>query len=358
MQIGFRWYGEGNDNIKLSDIKQIPGVTSIVWALHDKMPGVVWEEAEIAKVQKALEPYGFNMDVVESVNIHDDIKTASEGRDEYIANYIQTIRNLSKFGVKVICYNFMPVFDWTRTDLHYPLEDGSTAMYYEKGKIQDDPKQMADYILSKQKDGMSFPGWEPERMARLDELFAAYKNVSKEQLWENLIYFLKKLMPVCRECNIKMAIHPDDPPWDIFGLPRLIVDAAAVDRLLTAVDDPFNCLTLCSGSFSANPNNDVAAIVRKHANRIAFAHIRNVRHYPNGDFVEVSHRDCDGHTGILEIIRAYHESGFDGYIRPDHGRHIWNEDCRPGYGLYDRAMGIMYILGCWDMLDKLKEVQR
>ena len=157
MQMGFRWYGEGNDKISLSDIKQIPGVTSIVWALHNKMPGEVWEVEEIAEVQKQLEPYGFNMDVVESVNVHDDIKVGLPTRDGYIANYIQTIKNLSKFGVKVICYNFMPVFDWTRTDLFHPVGDGSTALYYEASRIHDDPKEMADYILNNL-NGLTFPG--------------------------------------------------------------------------------------------------------------------------------------------------------------------------------------------------------
>ena len=357
MQMGFRWYGEGNDSISLADIKQIPGVTSIVWALHHEQPGEIWEKEEIAQVQKQLEPYGFNMDVVESVNVHDDIKVGLPTRDKYIDNYIQTIRNLKEFGVKVICYNFMPVFDWTRTDLFHPLPDGSTAMYYERAKIHEDPKEMADYILNNLH-GMTFPGWEPERMARLDELFAMYKPVTKEKLWENLKYFLERLMPVCHECDIKMAIHPDDPPWDIFGLPRLIVDADAIDRFLAMVDDPYNCLTLCSGSLGANPDNDIAAIVRKHCDRIAFAHIRNVKHYPNGDFTEASHRDCDGDTHILDIIKAYHDCGFEGYIRPDHGRQLWGEKGRPGYGLYDRALGIMYMWGVWDMLDKLDAEQQ
>ena len=353
MQMGFRWYGQGNDSISLSDIKQIPGTTSIVWALHDKVAGEIWPEEEIAAIAKQLEPYGFNMDVVESLNVHDDIKIGLPSRDKYIENYITSMRSLAKYGVKVICYNFMPVFDWTRTNLFYELEDGSTAMYYEKDKIQDDPKQMVDYILNNL-DGMTFPGWEPERMAQLDRLFEAYKGVTKDQLWDNLKYFLEALMPICRELDIKMAIHPDDPPWDIFGLPRLIVDEAAVAKVLSMVDNPYNCLTLCSGSLGASPKNNVADIVRKHHKRIAFAHIRNVRHFPNGDFVEVSHRDRDGHTGILEVVKAYHDAGFEGYIRPDHGRHIWNEKCRPGYGLYDRGMGIMYMLGIWDMLDKLK----
>lgn len=354
MQMTWRWYGEGNDQIKLSDIRQIPGVEGIVWALHDKLPGEVWQTAEIQAVADQIHAYGFNMDVVESVNVSDDIKTAGALRDEHIANYIQTIRNLAPFGVKVICYNFMPVFDWTRTDLFHPVGDGSTALYYQKDMIQDDPKVMADYIL-KNLNGLTFPGWEPERMAKLDELFEKYKPVTKEKLWANFKYFLEAIMPVCHECDVKMAVHMDDPPWDIFGLPRLLVDAPSIDRFLKMVDDPHNCLTLCSGSLNANPGNRVADIVRAHCDRIAFAHIRNVKHFPNGDFSEASHRDCDGDTGILEILKAYHDGGFEGYIRPDHGRHLWGEGpgtVRPGYGLYDRALGVMYMLGVWDSLDK------
>ena len=354
MKMSFRWYGTGNDSITLSQIRQIPGVSEIVWALHEKQPGEVWKKSEIQAVKDELDKYGFGMSVVESVNVHDDIKTAGANRDLYIENYKQTLRNLKDFGVKVVCYNFMPVFDWTRTDLFHPLPDGSTALYYEKSKIKQDPEEMAAYILKETK-GYTMPGWEPERLANLKELFALYKDVDKEKLWENLKYFLEALMPVCHECDIKMAIHPDDPPWDIFGLPRLLTDEAAVERFLKMVDDPYNCLTLCSGSLGSNPDNNVADIVRKHCDRIAFAHIRNVKHFDNGDFSETSHRDCDGDVGILDIIKAYHDGGFDGYIRPDHGRHIWDEKCRPGYGLYDRALGIMYILGVWDMLDKLNE---
>ena len=356
MQMGFRWYGEGNDKIKLSDIRQIPGVGTIVWALHDKMPGEVWLPDEIEKVVSQIRAAGFNADVVESVNVHDDIKIGLPTRDGYIDNYIQTIRNLAPFGVKVICYNFMPIFDWTRSDMFHPVGDGSTALFYQKDMIQDDPKEMADYVMGlTEKYHMTFPGWEPERMAKLDELFEKYKPVTKEKLWENFRYFLERLMPVCHECDIKMAVHMDDPPWDIFGLPRLLVDSESIDRFLKMVDDPYNCLTLCSGSLNANPENNVAAIVRKHCDRIAFAHIRNVKHFPNGDFSEASHRDCDGDTGILDILRAYHDCGFEGYIRPDHGRHLWDEKpgtVRPGYGLYDRALGIMYMLGAWDLMDK------
>ena len=352
MDMTFRWYGENNDSVTLSQIKQIPGVKGIVWALHDKQPGEVWEIDEIKKVKEQLDKYGFHMDVVESVNVHDDIKIGLPTRDMYIENYKKTLFNLKEFGVKVVCYNFMPVFDWTRTDLYHPLPDGSTALYYEKDKINQDPMEMAEYILNNTK-GYTMPGWEPERMAKLKTLFEQYEGVTKEKLWDNLKYFLEALMPVCHECGIKMAIHPDDPPWDIFGLPRLLVDEESVDKFLKLVDDPYNCLTLCSGSLGSSTKNNVADIIRKHCDRIAFAHIRNVKHFDNGDFSEASHRDMDGDTGILEICRAYHDCNFDGYVRPDHGRHIWDEKCRPGYGLYDRAFGIMYLLGCFDMLDRL-----
>ncbi|MGN0384704.1 MAG: mannonate dehydratase [Lachnospiraceae bacterium] len=353
MDMCFRWYGEGNDSVTLEQIKQIPGVKGIVWALHDKQPGEIWYKEEIAKVKEQLDKYGFHMEVIESLNVHDDIKIGLPARDQYIENYKQSLYNLKEFGVKVVCYNFMPVFDWTRTDLYHPLPDGSTALFYEKSKVKQKPEDMAAYILENC-EGYTMPGWEPERMAKLKELFALYADVDKEKLWDNLKYFLEAIMPVCHECGIKMAIHPDDPPWDIFGLPRLLTDEEAIARFLSMVDDPYNCLTLCSGSLGANPKNNIADIIRKHCDRIAFAHIRNVKIYENGDFSEVSHRDCDGDTGILEILRAYHDCGFQGYIRPDHGRHIWGEKCRPGYGLYDRGLGIMYMLGCLDTLDRLQ----
>ena len=350
VKMSFRWFGEGNDTVSLRDIRQIPGIETIVWALHHKMPGEVWEKDEICAVRDQIVPFGFNMDVVESVNVHDDIKTGSGSRDLYIDHYIQTIRNLAEFGVQVICYNFMPVFDWTRTELYHPLEDGSTAFFYEKSRILDDPKEMAAYILRNQ-NGMTLPGWEPERIAGLDELFEKYRPVTKEKLWGNLQYFLEKLMPICHETGIRMAIHQDDPPWDIFGLPHLLTDEASVSRFLQMVDDPCNSLTLCAGTLSANPENDVADMVRRHSDRIAFAHIRNVRHYANGDFSEASVRDQCGETGILRIMKALYDSGYDGYIRPDHGRQIWGEQSRPGYGLYDRALSAMYLLGVWDTLE-------
>jgi len=359
MKMSWRWYGEGNDSITLDHIRQIPGVETIVWSLHDKVAGEEWEEGRIKEVVELIKSKGFNADVVESVNIHDDIKIGLPSRDKYIDTYIDTIKKLAKYGVKVICYNFMPVFDWTRTDLYKELPDGSNALFYEKAAITDDYKEMARKILEGAGD-YTMPGWEPERMAKLDELFKAYDGISEEILYENLKYFLERIIPVCEEVDVKMAIHPDDPPWPIFGLPRIIRSRDHIAKFLKLVDSPYNGLTLCTGSLGPNLLNDIPSIIREFHDRIHFAHIRNVKVFENGDFIEVSHRGKDGNVDIYEVLKAYHDNSFAGYIRPDHGRHLWGEEknCRPGYGLYDRAMGVMYMLGVWDSLDKAKEQKK
>ncbi|MFS0615063.1 mannonate dehydratase [Lederbergia ruris] len=352
MRMVFRWFGKGNDSVSLQHIKQIPGVEGLVWALHDIPAGEVWPLDRILEVKQQANKYGFQIDVVESVNIHDDIKLGLPSRDQYIENYKKTIQNLSKVGVKVICYNFMPVFDWVRTDLFKPLEDGSTALFYEKAKVVGmDPFELVENNAYNPE--FTMPGWEPERLKSLKELFVAYSNVSTESLWDNLQYFLEKIIPVAEMCDIKMAIHPDDPPWEIFGLPRLITSQDNIRRFLKLVDNPYNGVTLCSGSLGANSANDIPAMIREFADRIPFAHIRNVKRFANGDFIETSHRTKDGSVDIYEIVKAYHDCGFTGYARPDHGRHIWDEECRPGYGLYDRALGIMYLWGIWDSLESI-----
>lgn len=347
----FRWYGEGNDSITLKQIKQIPGVEGIVWALHDVPAGEEWPMDKINEVKKQADDYGLNIDVVESVNVHEDIKLGLPTRDKYIENYKRTIEKLASVGVKVICYNFMPVFDWTRTDLFKEMEDGSTALFYEKEKVVGmDPNELVETISKNS--SFTMPGWEPERLSRLKELFEAYKGVTQEDLFEHLSYFLKEIIPVAEENGIRMGIHPDDPPWPIFGLPRIVCNKENIKRILDVVDSKSNGVTLCSGSLGANPSNNIAEMVREFADRIPFAHIRNVKIYENGDFIETSHRTSDGSVDIYEIVKAYHEIGFDGYARPDHGRHIWGEKCRPGYGLYDRALGIMYLWGIWDSLER------
>ena len=352
MEMTFRWYGAKFDTVTLKQIRQIPGVTGVITTLYDAAPGEVWSRDRIRAMKEEVEAAGLHISGIESVNIHDAIKTGAPEREQYIENYIETLRNLGEEDIHMVCYNFMPVFDWTRTELARVRPDGSTVLAYTQEAVDSiDPEKMFESIAGDM-NGTIMPGWEPERMAGLAELFEKYKDVDKETLWENLKYFLEALMPTCHETGIKLAIHQDDPPWDIFGLPRLLVDKESIGRFLSMVDDEYNCLCLCSGSLGANPENNVADIIRTYCDRIAFAHIRNVKHFPNGDFTEASHRDCDGDVGILEIMRAYHDCGYKGYVRPDHGRHIWGEQCRPGYGLYDRALGIMYLWGCWDMLER------
>jgi mannonate dehydratase len=353
MRMVFRWFGDGNDTVTLDQIRQIPGVEGIVWALHDCPVGEEWPMDQIVGIRDQAQRAELHIEVVESVNVHEDIKLGLPTRDLYIANYIRTIEKLAQVGVKVICYNFMPVFDWVRTELFKELEDGSTALFFEKAKTLDnDPSELVRKI-TKNSD-FSMPGWEPERLSHLTSLFEAYKDVTEEHLWSNLGYFLDAIVPVAARNGIQLAIHPDDPPWPIFGLPRIINSQASLQRLLSLHDSPSNGITLCSGSLGANPSNDIIAMINEFSDRIPFTHIRNVRVYDNGDFIETSHRAQDGTVDITGIVKAYHDQGFTGYCRPDHGRHIWDEQCRPGYGLYDRALGIMYLWGAWDSLERIK----
>ncbi|WP_068718911.1 mannonate dehydratase [Vibrio tritonius] len=350
MHMTFRWYGEGNDKVTLGQIRQIPGVEGIVWSLHDMPAGELWSEERINKEKTLIEAAGFNIDVVESVNVHEDIKLGLPSRDMYIDNYKETLRRLAKAGVKVVCYNFMPVFDWTRTELFHPLPDGSNALFFEKSRIDNiNPLELID-TLAKNVD-VTMPGWEPERLAKLKQTFKQYENFTAEDLWANLGYFLKQVIPVCEEVGIKMGIHPDDPAFPIFGLPRIITNKENIDRFLKLVDSPYNGLSLCTGSLGS-ANNDLPDIIDTFADRIHFIHIRNVKRFENGDFIETSHRACDGSVDTVKVIKTLHKHNFQGYVRPDHGRHIWGEEnwARPGYGLYDRALGIMYILGVWDSL--------
>lgn len=353
MEMVFRWFGEENDHIPLGHIQQIPGVKGVVWSLHNKVAGEKWSAEDIKELQQQVDPYNLHIEVVESVNIHEDIKLGLPTRDKYIENYIETIKELSKIGVKVICYNFMPVFDWIRTDLFKELPDGSTALFYEKSLIEgNNPSELVERVMKDE--NFTLPGWEPERMEQLNEMLEAYKNVDEEMLWDNLKYFLEAVIPVAEKYNVKLAIHPDDPPWPVFGLPRIVINEENLGRVLALVDSPSNGLTFCSGSLGANPANDLPAIVRRYGDKIHFAHVRNLKRFDNGDFIETSHKMSDGSVDMFGIMKAFHEIGYTGYIRPDHGRHIWGEVCRPGYGLYDRALGIMYLWGIWDSLEQTK----
>lgn len=354
MKMVFRWFGSDIDPIPLSHIRQIPGVEGIVGALYDVPVGEAWPAERIARLKAQANAAGLSLEVIESVNVHEDIKLGRPSRDRYIENYIVTLGRLADAGVRVVCYNFMPVFDWFRTDLAHPLPDGSNALFYEAAKASSLSPEAVVESIDKESKGFTLPGWEKERLVELRSLFRAYEGIGPEELRGNLGYFLSALMPTCEKRGIKMAIHPDDPPWPIFGLPRIVGDEEGLAKILALVDNPCNGLTLCSGSLGASARNDVPAMVRRFAGmgRIHFAHVRNVRRFPNGDYTESAHLSGEGSLDLYEIMKAYYEAGFEGYIRPDHGRMIWGEQGRPGYGLYDRALGIAYINGLLEAIGK------
>jgi mannonate dehydratase len=241
VKMSFRWYGE-SDPVTLQYIRQIPGMTDIVSAIYDEAVGEVWPAQKIAALKATIEQAGLRFEVVESVPVHEDIKLGKPSRDRLIANYQQTIRNLGAAGIKVICYNFMPVFDWTRTELSKTLEDGSTCLAFSTKEIEEiDPNK-----------GIALPGWDSSyRPDELKALLAEYSEVDENRLWEHLEYFLKAIIPVAEECGVKMAIHPDDPPRPIFGLPRIVKNRDDLARIVGIVDTPANGLTLCSGSLGA-----------------------------------------------------------------------------------------------------------
>lgn len=372
MKMGFRWYGEGNDTVALDDIRQIPGVETVVWSLHHKQAGEVWEADEIAAEIAGITSIsaeaaargvtrGLDAEVVESVNVHESIKLGRTvlgmGRDEAIQNYITTLERLGRAGVKVVCYNFMPVFDWLRTDLWHPLPDGSTALYFEKAVVDELTPEKLIADMEANSGGLTLPGWEPERLASFNELNEAYAGVTHADMYRCYKYFLDAVIPTCEQYDVKLGVHPDDPPFDLFGWPRVVSTMEDLGTVLSLNDSPYNGLTLCLGSFSANAAQAPRAVeaVQTYLDRIHFSHVRNVKHYPNGDFSEVAHRACEGDVDTVGIMKAYAEAGYTGYIRPDHGRHLWNENTtnkpRPGYGLYDRALGIQYLLGVWDAVN-------
>ena len=354
MQMTFRWFGSEKDTVTLEQIKQIPNVVGVVPALHNLPAGEAWELNDIMKMKSEIEKAGLTMECIESVNVHEDIKIGLPTRDKYIENYKTSIRNLAKAGVKVICYNFMPVFDWTRTDLAMDMGDGATCLSYDGMQIEGKSPEQMFKDIDDNSNGYAMPGWETERMPEIKELFEKYKGVTSDDLWNNLKYFLDAIMPVCEECDVKMAIHPDDPPWDIFGLPRIIKDRESLKKLLEIVPSKYNGLTFCTGSLGASSKNDLPAMIREFGDRIYFAHLRNVKVVDN-HFNETAHESNTGSLDMYEIVKALQDVGFDGYIRPDHGRMIWGEVARPGYGLYDRALGVAYLNGLWEAVKKSKE---
>lgn len=345
MKMTFRWYPDENA-IDLEYIRQIPGVVGIVGELV-KPVGSVWPYDEIVALKNRVEQHGLTLEVIESVKVHEDIKLGLDTKDHYIDAYIENIRNLGRAGIKVICYDFMPVFDWMRTQTDKKLPDGSSTLVYYKEDLEKCDPLDGDFALS---------DWEAVyTKEELRRLFKSYAELGEEGLWRNLEYFLKRVIPVAEECDVRMAMHPDDPCWSIFGLPRIITCEENIDRMLAIVDSPYNALTLCSGSLGCSSKNNVPQLIYKYASqgKIAFGHVRNVKLLGDGSFEESAHFSKCGSLDIVAIMKAYHDANYQGYIRPDHGRMIWGEKGNAGYGLYDRALGAMYLNGIWETLEKL-----
>ncbi len=352
MEMTLRWYGSAFDTVTLRQIRQIPMVKGVITTLYDTTPGQVWPRERVIAMKREVEENGLRLSGIESVNIHDDIKIGLPSRDMYIENYIKTLTALGESDIHMVCYNFMPVFDWTRSDLKKPLSDGSTVLSYDQTLIDKIDVNAMLSSMNEKSDGFTLPGWEPERMARVKELFEMYRDVDEEKLFANLVYFLRAIIPVCKKYGVNMAIHPDDPAWPVFNLPRIITGKEKLQRLLDAVPEKENGLTLCTGSLGSNPKNDIPDMIHAFKGRIHFAHVRNVRHLAPGKFDEAPHPTELGSLDIYAIMRALHDTGFDGPIRPDHGRMIWDEKAMPGYGLYDRALGATYLSGLWEAIDR------
>jgi mannonate dehydratase len=343
--MSFRWFGP-DDPIPLQHVRQIPGVTGVVSALYDVPVGAAWPKDKLTSLAEQIDDAGLELAVVESIPVHEDVKLGRPSRDRLVDAYCESVRAMGELGIPVLCYNFMPIFDWTRTDLAEVQPDGSTALSY-------DDRALARIDLSHGTGDL--PGWATAYTAKeLAALLEAYRSVNAERLWENLEYFLERVVPEAERAGVKMAIHPDDPPWPIFGLPRIVTNGANLDRLTRLVDSPANGVTFCTGSLGASPDNDLPAIVRQLGarGRIHFAHCRNVKRTGDRQFHESPHPSRFGDVDMLAVLAALHETGFAGPMRPDHGRMIWGETGRPGYGLYDRALGATYLQGLWEGISR------
>lgn len=377
MQETFRWFGV-NDSVKLSYIKQA-GATGVVTALHHVANGEVWEVEEILKVKNLIESHGMEWSFIESIPIHENIKLRKGDYLQRIENYKQSLRNVAACGIKNVCYNFMPVLDWTRTELFWKLPDGSTALRFDKvdmavferfimeregvedsytPEILEKAKVRFSRMTSEEKKALEdnvlkgLPGTVDDlTIPVFKDMIAQYENVSHADLKANLSYFLNQVIPVCEEHGIVMAIHPDDPPMDIMGLPRIIKSEKDLEDLVGFIDSPSNGITFCTGSLGANPDNDLPKMVRKFADRIHFLHLRNVRREADGSFYEDNH--LDGSTDMYEVVKAVLEIEKQRNVqlpmRPDHGHQMLHDlepnSAYPGYTSIGRLRGLAELRG-------------
>jgi len=331
-----RWFGP-DDPVTLAKLRQVPGLDGVVTALADVPAGVAWTTEQVDERARVLAAHGLQWTVVESIPVSEAIKTAGKDRDGHVEAWAKSLRVVAAAGVKTVCYNFMPVFDWLRTDFALVLEDGSNAMSYDEAGL-------ARFDLSRGMERLAAwsSGYDGEQ---LKAAFARYEAIDERRLRQHLAAFLADVVPVAEELGVRLAIHPDDPPWSIFGLPRIVKNAGDLRYLLAAAESPSNGLTLCTGALGAARENDVVAIAREFAPRVAFVHARNVKRGAERVFHEVAHHRSAGDIDLTAVLQVLLEQDVNVPLRPDHGRMLWGEQAIPGYGLYDRAIGLAYLQG-------------
>jgi mannonate dehydratase len=378
----FRWFGP-KDDVTLAAIKQT-GATGIVTALHDIICGEIWQKDQILERKKTIEAAGLTWSVIESINIHESIKTGSADRDQWIEKYIASLKNVAACGLKTVCYNFMPVLDWTRTDLDFRLDNDASALRYDavalaafelfilkrenvEAEFSEDEKRVAENYFSKlsPEEKQTLQQTIMAGLPGTDEVFTPdefkvqlrkYEYVDAAKLRENLAYFLRAIMPAAEEAGVKMCIHPDDPPFPILGLPRVVCNAQDLEYIVNAAPSPSNGITFCTGSLGANKANDLPAMLRQFGPHIHFLHLRNVKREPNGSFYEAEHLDGDNdmvsvmEQVVLEQQRRLEEGREDVSIpmRPDHGHKILddkNYNTYPGYSIIGRLKGLAELRG-------------
>lgn len=379
MEKTWRWFGK-KDKITLDMLRQI-GVEGIVTALHDIPNGEIWPLEDIVDMKQYIEEAGLKWSVVESLPVSEAIKYGSENRDQLIRNYIKSLENLGKAGVTTICYNFMPVIDWIRTDLDYKWTDGTTSLYFDKIRFAyfdiyilerkdaekdysqeelDKVRQLDKTITQAEKDDLvdtiivktqgfvngNITSEDQHPVTKFKKLLSLYDGIDRDILRANMKYFLERIMPICEKYGINMCVHPDDPPYQMLGLPRIVTNEGDIDWLLKAVDHPYNGLTFCAGSLSAGLQNDVPAMARKFASRIKFVHLRSTDVFPDGDFIEASHLAGRGH--LIEVIRIFEQKNPSLPMRVDHGRMMLGDEDKgynPGYSFHGRMLALGQIDG-------------
>lgn len=389
MEKTWRWFGK-KDKITLSMLRQI-GVEGIVTALHEVPNGEIWTVEAINDLKQYIESYGMRWSVVESLPVCEAIKYAGPERDQLIENYKVSLANLGKCGVKTVCYNFMPVIDWVRTDLHHPWTDGSSSLYYdrvrfayfdtrilqragaEKDYTEEELRKVAELdkvITEVEKDELvdaiivktqgfvngNIREGDKQPVAIFKRLLSLYDGIDRDALRENMRYFLSAVMPVCEEYGVNMCVHPDDPPFQILGLPRIVTNEEDIDWFLRAVDNPHNGLTFCAGSLSAGEHNDTRELARKFAKRTHFVHLRSTAAMPGGNFIESSHLSGRGH--LIDLIRIFEQERPGLPMRVDHGRMMLGDEDKgynPGYSFHGRMLALAQVEGMMAVVeDELK----